>query len=245
MATSSSSEEGLASSVSNLAYGDVRSTFSMMIGGDFPSISFSDIDDLLPDLADDGIPNLLFLRTKTQAARAASAAPTKMQPIAMPMICPRESPELSLDEGEVVCAILEDVRGATIVGEARLSLPDVRDTDMLFGDVELDGTTDSLEETDVVVPPLLVAGSVKEGADDALGAGDALKYIVTPSVFLKITDIGAGVGMVENVWSTSSLKVKGVIYEVARTHGSLNVHIGVYIKVVSAVAGENEDMSSA
>jgi hypothetical protein len=50
MATNSSSEEGLASSVSNLMYGGGRSIFSMTMGGDFLSMSFSDIDDLLPDL---------------------------------------------------------------------------------------------------------------------------------------------------------------------------------------------------
>jgi len=102
MATSSSSEEGLARSVSNLMYGGGRSIFSMIMGGDFLSMSFSDIDDLLPDLSDDEISDLLFLRMNVQAARAARAAPKKMQPIAMPTVSPRESPDLLFDEGEVV-----------------------------------------------------------------------------------------------------------------------------------------------
>jgi len=86
MATSSLSEEGLASRVSNLIYGDDRSICSMTIGGDFPSISLSDIDDLLPDLSDDGTSDLFFLRIKTQATRTANAAPKKTQPIAMPLV---------------------------------------------------------------------------------------------------------------------------------------------------------------
>ena len=86
-----------------------RSIYSMMIGGDFLSMSLSDIDDLLPDLSDDNDDDdddddetfdLLFLRTKTQAARTVNAAPTKMQPIAMPMVWPRVSPDLSFDKGE-------------------------------------------------------------------------------------------------------------------------------------------------
>jgi len=103
MTTGSSSEEGLTSSASNLMYGSDRSICSMVIGGDFPSMSLSDIDDLLPDLSDDDeTSDLLFVRTKMHAARTASAAPTKMQPIAMPMVWPRGSPDLTLDEGEVV-----------------------------------------------------------------------------------------------------------------------------------------------
>ena len=102
VATSSSSEEGLASSVSNLMYGGGRSIFSMMMGGDFLSMSFSDIDDLLPNLSDDEISDLLFLRMNMQAARAARAAPKKMHPIAMPIVWARESPDLYFDEGEVV-----------------------------------------------------------------------------------------------------------------------------------------------
>lgn len=107
MATSSSSEEDLLRSVSNLMYGCSRSICSMTIGGDFPSMSLSDIDDLLPDLSDDDeTSDLLFLRTKMQAARMASAAPRKMQLIAMPMVWPRGSPDLTFDEGEVVCTLL-------------------------------------------------------------------------------------------------------------------------------------------
>ena len=94
--------------------------FSMMIGGDFPSMSFSAIDDLLPDLSDDEIPDVLFLRAKTQDASAASAAPIKMQPIAMPIIWPRESPDLTFDEGGIVCTKLGDVGVAAMVGEDKL-----------------------------------------------------------------------------------------------------------------------------
>lgn len=53
MTISSSSEEGLTSSVSNLKYGGGRSTCSMIMEGDFLSMSLSDMDDLLPDLSDD------------------------------------------------------------------------------------------------------------------------------------------------------------------------------------------------
>lgn len=117
MATRSSSEEGLASSASKRMYGGGRRISSMVMGGDFLSMSLSDIDDLLPDLSDDGISDLfLFLRSKTQAAKRASAAPVKMQPVAMPTVCPRESPDLSLGHGKVECASLWECRVVVMVG---------------------------------------------------------------------------------------------------------------------------------
>lgn len=246
MATISSSEEGGASSVSNRMYGGGRWISSMIIGGDFLSMSLSDIDDLLPDLSDDGMSDLfLFLRTKTQAKRKASAAPTKRQPIAMPTVWPRESPDLSFDEDEVVCAMLEDVGVATMVGEDRLALLGVRDVDMTFGDVALDGALKSVEDNNDVVSSLVIVGVVEESPGDALDEGDALKFIVTPSEFSKTIDTGAADGIVENVRFASRWRVKGVmLWLVARAHGSLNVHVGVYITVVSVVKWE-EDMSSA
>jgi hypothetical protein len=120
IATRSSSEVGAASRVSNLMYGGGRSMCSIITSGDLLSMSLSDIDDLLPDLSDDGTPDLLFLQTKIQAPRTASATPTKMQPIAMPIVWPRESPDLSFDEGDVVCTKLGDVGVAAIVGKDKL-----------------------------------------------------------------------------------------------------------------------------
>jgi hypothetical protein len=95
--------------------------------------------------------------------------------------------------------MLEDVRVAAIVGEDKLSLLGVQDDDVTLGDVALDGAMKSVEENDVVVSPLVVAEAVKESLDDALGAGDVLNSIVTPSVFTTVIDTGAAVGIVENV----------------------------------------------
>ena len=129
-----------------------------------------------------------------------------------------------------------------MVGEDRLTLLGVRDADITFGDVALDGSMRSVEES-VVDSPLVVADIVEEGSDDALAM---LKFIVTPSVFSKTIDIGAADGIVENVRFASRWRVKGVmLWLVARTHGSLNVHVGVYITVVSVLKWEEEDMSSA
>jgi hypothetical protein len=112
---------------------------SIITSGDLLSMSLSDIDDLLPDLSDDGTPDLLFLQTKIQAPRTASAAPTKMQPIAMPIVWPRESPDLSFDEGDVVCTKLGDVGVAAIVGKDKLWEVDVCGDNVSFGDVSLSG----------------------------------------------------------------------------------------------------------
>ena len=52
--------------------------------------------------------------------------------------------------------------------------------------------------------------------------------------------------MVENVRVALRWRVKAVTLGlVARTHGSLNAHVGVYITMVLVAGPEKEDMSSA
>ena len=188
--------------------------FSMMMGGEFPSMSFSDIDDLLPDLSDGKFPDLLLLRFKKQAARAANAAPTKMQPIAMPTVWPRESPELSADEGEVVCTWLDDISGASMVDEG--VLVGIRDVDVKFGDITPDDMTGVVKADVVAVSLLIVAASVEENPGDALFGG--FKCIVSSDVPLKMIAVGAG--RIKDVRFASRSKVTGVTnWPVARTHG--------------------------
>jgi hypothetical protein len=237
MATNSSSEEGLASSVSNLMYGGGRSIFSMTMGGDFLSMSFSDIDDLLPDLWDDGTPDLFFLQMKTQAARMASAAPRKRQPIAMPTVSPRESPGLSFDEGEFVWKRLGDVCVAAMVGEEKLLSVEACDDKVTLGNVALDCTTGS-ERDEVAVPWLVVAGTVEDCSGETLCGGDVTMESVPTSA--PWVTISVGVGTVGDVRFASSWMTTDEIWLSARTHGSENLHSGVYVTLVEVDVVEAE-----
>lgn len=219
MATRSSSEEGLASSVSNLMYGGGCSICSMIIGGNFLSMSLSDIDDLLPDLSDDDISDLPFLRTKTQATRAARAAPTKMQPIAMPTVWPRESRDLSFDESKGVCTTLGEGGVAVMVGNDGLSLSDVRVANVSFGGIAPNDVIGFAKVGEVVVPPLTFAVLVGDDLDVALGEGDVFMSSVPPFGPSKVTAVGTGFGRSEGVMVALSWKMKGAVGPETTTHG--------------------------
>ena len=200
MAISSSSEEGLTSSVSTLMYAGGRSKCSIVIGGDFLSMSSSDMDDLLPDLSDDWRSDLFFLRIKTHAVRTASAAPKKMHPIAMPIVWPRESADSSFNGGKAVGTKVGDARETSVVGVDGLSLGDVRDAHVKFAEIVLDGVTVSVKAGEVAASPLVVAKPVENDPGDAFDGGNVFMYIVPPFVPLVTIAKSTGVGTGEDVW---------------------------------------------
>ena len=192
--------------------GGGRSICSMTIGGDLLSMSLSDIDDLLPNLSDDDETfDLLFLRTKTQAERTASAAPTKMQPIAMPIVWARESPDLTFDEGEVVCTPPSHSGVAVMVGEDKLSLLGVRGVDALFVGTALDKRAEAVRANEVDMPSLVVVDPMGNELSDALNGGDAFMNIVSPSEPLKTIAVGIAIGRLEEARFALSWKVTNEI----------------------------------
>jgi len=53
-------------------------------------------------------------------------------------------------------------------------------------------------------------------------------------------EIGAAVGIVADVVDAVRWRVTGAVCLLARTHGSTNAHVGVYMKEVELLTGETQ-----
>lgn len=53
-------------------------------------------------------------------------------------------------------------------------------------------------------------------------------------------EIGAAVGIVADVVDAVRWRITGVVWLMARTHGSTNAHFGMYIMEVELLTGESQ-----
>jgi len=93
-----------------------------------------------------------------------------------------------------------DVRETPVVGLEGLSPDDIRDSQVKFVEIVLEGVTESVKSSEVAASPLVEAESVEDDPGDALNGVKLLMCTVPPFVLLVMISKRVGVGIGEIVW---------------------------------------------